>query len=441
MSWADLRRFALPVLALALAAAAIAAVFTQRQPMTYESTVTLVVQTSAGASDTETFIRTMTALVDSEVVGEELRARVESSLPVDTITANIVVERPPGSSVLTIAYTDTDSDRSVRTAREIIPVFQEQVALLEADQAGQLGQRYAIQPWGSGTIITSDVPPPVLRNAAIAALLGALVGAIGAVLYRQWNPQVRTSSDAEEATGLPVITSPRALGGTRWKRSQWNPTDVMDAVLTRLPGALGERELPRRILVISTEHGPQRGAFIVHLARALQQKGEAVTVVDADLERGTLTRQLGLAGTAGLSDQLRSDDGTTAAVVVPEKGTAAGISVLPAGTKLPVRSVSAAMAVNALGNQSRLIVDSPGLSAHQPLGSLVRAVDAVVVLLVAGSADVGETAALSALTRSLGGAPAAVVLLTDEATEPQAAERPRVPRLAPRASGAASAGS
>jgi hypothetical protein len=99
------------------------------------------------------------------------------------------------------------------------------------------------------------------------------------------------------------------------------------------------------------------------------------------------------------------------------------------------------MAVNALDQQSRLIVDSPGLSAHQPLGSLVRAVDAVIVLLVAGSADVGETSALSALTRSLGSAPAAVVLLTDEATEPQSAERQRVPRLAPRASGAASAGS
>lgn len=163
--------------------------------------------------------------------------------------------------------------------------------------------------------------------------------------------------------------------------------------------------------------------------------------MDADLERGTLSKQLGLGRTVGLSDQLRNDDGTTAAVVVPEKGIAEGLAVLPAGTKLPVRSVSPAMAVNGLDQQTRLIVDSPGLSAHQPLGALVRAVDAVVVLLVAGSADLAETSSLSALTRSLGSAPAAVVLLTDDVTEPRAAERQPVPRLAPRASGAASAGS
>ncbi len=415
--------------------------FTQRQPVTHESTVTLVVQTSAGANDTETLVRTMTALVDSEVIGEDLRERVGSPLPVDTITANIVVERPPGSSVLAISYTDTDSERSTRTARQIVPVFQDQVALLEAGQAGQLAPNYAIQPWGNGTIITSDVPPPVLRNAAVAALLGALVGAVGAVLFRQWNPQVRTRSDAEEATGLPVITSPRALATTRRGRARWNPTDVMDAVLTRLPEALGERQLPRRILVVGTENNRQRAAFIAHLARALQQKDEPVTVVDADLERGTLSRQLGLSHAEGLADQLRDEDGSTGTVVVPDKGMATGLPVLPAGTRLPLRSASAAMAVNALDQQSRLIIDSPGLSAHQPLGPLMRAVDAVVILLVAGSADVGETSSLSALARSLGTAPTAVVLLTDGAAQPRPAASPRLPRLAPRTSEVSSLGS
>lgn len=420
------------MLAVALTSAAVAALFTQQQPTRYESTVTLVVQTSAGANDTETLIRTMMALVDSEIVGEELRERTTSPLPVDTITDNIGVERPPGSSVMTITYTDTDPDRSVATAQEILPVFQEQVELLGAEQAGRLAPNYAIQPWGGGAVITADVPAPVLRNAAIAALLGALVGTVGAVLYRQWNPQIRTAGDAEEATGLPVVTASLALASIRPGRSHWNPNDVMDAVLNRLPEALGERVLPRRILVVSTESGRTRAAFITHLARSLQRREGPVTVVDADLEHGALSRELGLKQNKGLADVLRGREPASGAVTIPATGMAAGLSVLPAGTDLPFRTGSSAAEVTGLDGDVRIIVNSPGLSAHQPLGSLVREVDAVLVLLAAGSADMSETASLSALVRALGTTPAAVVLLAPSASRPRPAEPLQLPRLAPR---------
>jgi capsular polysaccharide biosynthesis protein len=280
--------------ALALSAAAIAAVFTQRQPTTYESSVTLVVQTSAGANDTETLVRTMIALVGSEVVGEALREQVGSPLAADEITANLAVDRPPGSSVLTIYYYDTDASRSVETARAVVPVFQEQVSLLEADQAGQLAPNYAIQSWGGGAVVTTDIPAPVLRNAAIAGLLGALLGGIGAVIYQQRNPLVRSGQDAAQATHLPVLTTPRWLSGR--SRTQWHPTDVVDAVIGALPAALGRTTLPRRILVVGTDSGRQRSAFVTHLARALEQDGAHPTLVDADLETGRLSRSLGLSG-------------------------------------------------------------------------------------------------------------------------------------------------
>ncbi len=420
------------MLALALSAAAIAAVFTQLQPARYQSDVTLVVQTSAGANDTETLIRTMIALVDSEVIGEELRARMDDPLPVDTITDNLAVERPPGSSVMTISYTDTDSDRSVSTAQEFVPVFQEQVQLLEVSQAGQLAPNYAVQPWGNGAVITSEVAAPVLRNAAIAALLGALLGGVGALLHQQRNPLIRTASDAETATGLPVITASTALVGTRSRRSQWNPGDVMDAVLNRLPEALGERVLPQRVLVVSTAGSGPRAAFVTHLARSLQDRDEPVTVIDADLERGSLSRELRLTGRQGLADVLRDGADASSLLVVPDRGLGSGLSVLPAGSGLPLRARSAVTEVGRLGGRSRVVVDSPGVSAHQSLGALLRAVDAVIILAVAGSADASETVSLSSLIRSLGSAPAAVVLLSSRAVRPQLVEPHPLPRLAPR---------
>ena len=432
---AGLRRFALPVLALALTAAAIAAVVTQRQPTTYASSVTMVVQTSAGANDTETLVRTMIALVGSEVVGAALQEQVDSPLAVEDIAANLSVERPPGSSVLTITYLDEDVDRSLRTAQAIIPVFQEQVELLEAEQAGQLAPNYAIQPWGAGAVVTSEIPAPILRNAAIAALLGALLGAAGAALYRQRNRVITDSLDAERATGLPVLTTPRPLrAGSR--ATTWHPADIMDAMVARLPHLLGSQSLPQRILVLSPDSDRHRVTFLSHLTRAMEQKGSATLLVDADLETGRLSRRLGLSRNPGLADCLRTDLPPEQASTVPDTGPAAGLHVLPAGTGLPLRASSPALVLRAL-QTARLVVDGPAPSTHQSLGPLIRCVDAVLVLTTAGRTTTRAAASITALIRSLGPTPAATILLSDgphHLPSTTTIERPPVPARPGRAS-------
>jgi Mrp family chromosome partitioning ATPase len=411
--WDDVRRLLLPVLALALSAAALAALVTQRMPTQYESSVTLVVQTSAGANDTETLVRTMIALVDSEVVGEALRERVNSPIPADELADNLAIDRPPGSSVLTVYYYDTDAKRSVATAQAIVPVFQEQVEQLAVDQAGQLAPNYAIQPWGGGTVITTEIPSPILRNAGVAALLGGLIGGVGAVLYRQRRPVIRSTAEAEEATGLPVVAAPAPLRSGR-RQSRWHPTDVMDSVIGSLPAALGQRTLPRRLLIVGADNGRERSAFIAHFARALEQSGAEVLLVDADLETGRLSSHLGLHRKPGLADCLRSDLPAVETVTVPATGIAAGLSVLPAGRKLPMRSGSASVVIAGLDDErSRLLVDAPLLSSGQSLGPLLRNADAVLVLVSAGQAGIRPTTSLANLVRSLGPVPGATVLLTD----------------------------
>ena len=438
MSAAGFMRMALPVLALALCAAAIAAVVTQTQPTRYSSSVTMVVQTSAGANDTETLVRTMIALASSDVVGEALRERVGSSLPADEITASLSIERPPGSSVLTVSYVDTDADQSVATAQAMVPVFQEQVAALEAGQAGQLAPNYAIQSWGNGSVTTMAVPAPILRNAAIAALLGALLGGVGAALYRQRNPLVRSTEEAEELTRLPVVATPGLMGKGGRGQSGWNPTDVMDGVVSSLPHALGLQKLPRRLLVVGVDTGRQRSAFVTHFARAMEQSGIPTMLVDADLESGRLSRDLGLTRAPGLADCLRSDMLPHEAVVVPEAGMARGLPVLPAGSKLPLRSSSPAVVMAGLNDpERRLIVDAPAPSRGQSLGPLVRNADAVIVLVAAGESSADKTRSLASLIRSLGDAPAAAVLLDGSADFGPATTVPERSRVRGEAAGAA----
>lgn len=407
---AEVRRFLLPVIALALATAAAAAVITLQQPTESRSTVTMVVQTSGGANDTETLVRTMSALVDSDVLGEALRQRVASPLSADEITDNLEVERPPGSSVLTVSYSDADPARSLATAQSIIPVFQDQVAKLEAGQAGQLAPNYAIQPWGGGAVISASTAPPVLRNAAIAALVSLLVGGIGAALYRERHPLVDSIEGAEQATGAPVVALPSGV-----RNNLLHPADVMDALARELPAVMGAPSMPRRVLVVSPHSDRRRSGFITEFARALDRPESPVVLVDADLESGRLSRFLGLGKSTGLADCLRSDLAPSSALVVPEQGPAAGLAVLPVGRELPLRGTSPSHALSHFNSEAHVIIDAPLLSSHQSLGPLVRGVDAVLVLVTLGKTPTTDASLLTNLVGSLADIPTVTVLLSDKA--------------------------
>jgi Mrp family chromosome partitioning ATPase len=405
------------VLALALSAAALAAVVTLRQPTISYSSVTMVVQTSGGANDTETLVRTMIALVESDVLGEALREEVASPLTASEITAGLIVDRPPGSSVLTVYYGDTDAQRSIDTAGVLIPVFQDQVSALEAGQAGGLAPNYAIQPWGGGAVITSEEPAPVLRNALIAALLGLALGSIGAVLYQQRHALVFDVAGAEEATGLPVVTLPGPVGGDR-KNAQLHPADVMASLAGSLPAALGTVGVPRRILIVSADSGRQRTAFAVQFARSLAQGDSPVVLVDANLESGRLTRHLGLSKVEGLAECLHGELEPAEALVLVEDGPAAGLAVLPVGLGLPVRSGSAVHVLSHLDANARVVIDGPEPSRHQSVGGLLRSVDAVLVVVTLRSTTVTDASQITSLVTSLADVPAATVVLSDRPERP-----------------------
>ncbi len=410
------------MLTLALTAAALASVVTLQQPSVSHSSVTMVVQTSGGANDTETLVRTMTALVESDVLGEALRTEVRSPLTASEITENLSVERPPGSSVLTVTYSDVDRERGIATAGALIPAFQDQVTQLEAGQAGGLAPNYAIQPWGGGAVITAADPAPVLTNALIAAVLGLAVGALGALMYQQRHSLVVDVDGARLATGLPVVTLPGPVGRVR-RDAHLHPADVMASLTGALPAALGTRVLPRRVLLVSPDATGERTAFAVHFARSLAQDHRQVVLVDADLESGQLSRYLGLTKSPGLAEYVRDDLDPVESLVYPQDGPAAGLAVLPVGLGLPVRSGVPVHGLSRFDHDARVVINAPQPSRHQSLAALLHNVDAVLVLVTLRRTTVAEASQLTSIVSSLADVPAATVVLSDR-PEHQPTDRP-----------------
>jgi Mrp family chromosome partitioning ATPase len=171
----------------------------------------------------------------------------------------------------------------------------------------------------------------VLRDALVAALLGAVAALILVVAAaRPGRGRVRSARDLGRALRLPVLgTLPGTVADT------W---DGIGQVGARIASAGLPR--PAAIAVAGAGHDDSTADTVVGLALAVARQGRRVTVVDLDVARPRLHRQLGVDGAPGAAEvvtgRIRIDDGLVMfndhGVPVTETPFAAGcVSLLPAG--------------------------------------------------------------------------------------------------------------
>ena len=151
---------------------------------------------------------------------------------------------------------------------------------------------------------------------------------------------------------------------------------------------------PRTILVTSALAGDGKTLVATNLAAAFAQAGRRVVLVDADLRRGRVSRQLGLDNTQGLSTLAGTDRDATAVLqrwnslfdVLPS-GPAVGNPSELLGSRL-VPDTLAALAADA----DVVIIDAPPVIAVTDAVVLSAFVDAVVVVARHGVTAAGFAA-------------------------------------------------
>ena len=313
-------RRALPlVLLTGLLCGAVAALATQAQRDTYTSAVTFVVQTNTGANDSETLIRTMMALIPTQITGEDLRRRAQVDSSPSQITSNLDIQRPPGSAVITVTYRDHDLAKSRAVASQLVPVFSSRLSRLSEPQAGQLAANYSVLPWGDGSVTTESSPPPVQRNAGIGLLLGLLLGIGVAVVQSQWRPLVLSGTEP----ALARVRMAAVLPGSR-RGSRVSGSDAMLRVAEVVEQYAGPEPW---VLVTGPANGRRRTRFVSDLAEAFTAlSGRDVQVVDADDPRRSPQQRA-----AGLAELQQPGDARSAVVVKgPDlPGPAPVLSLLP----------------------------------------------------------------------------------------------------------------
>jgi capsular exopolysaccharide synthesis family protein len=249
---------------------------------------------------------------------------------------------------------------------------------------------------------TSPSSPKVSRNTVLGAVLGLLLGLGIAFLLERFDRRIREPKDLESVYGLPllgVVPESSALsrsGGGEGAAGVALPSGESEAfhlIRAHMRYFNVDREL-RTLMVASAAPGDGKTTIARHLAAASARIGARVLLLEADLRRPTIARQLGLAAGRGVSDVLigsvsLAEATHTIQLVAPstDKPDGHSFDVLVAGATPPPNpgELIESHAMESLLEQAKaiydlIVIDTPPLTAVSDAFPLLKKVDGVVIV-------------------------------------------------------------
>lgn len=231
---------------------------------------------------------------------------------------------------------------------------------------------------------------------ALAFLLSPLLGIGLAFLLNYMDNTVKTSAEAEDLLGLPVVSViPLGRSHALARRPDNEPLlasyGMLTAMLWRNLANLNSRVL----LVASGEPETGRSVTAANMAIALARDGARVILVDADMRKPNLHQMFGVAAKPGLSNVLTGTLPIEEALV-PTK--IEGLLLMPAGPAPdnPIRLLRSTEMEEFVGSVGKLadfvIFDSPAGVTFADAAMLASWIKNVLVIHAAGRVPRGAEA-------------------------------------------------
>ncbi len=408
------------------------------------SLVSFIVQTSSGASDADSQIRTLQSLLHSDVVAADLVRATNVPFTTQQVLDRMTVSRPPGAGVLAASFSDSSADISRLLAEQLIPVFLNRVQELAQPQPGQLAVNYSVRTWGSGTVTSAVEAPPVLRDALVGLVLGALLVLALLAGRARRRPILLDPEQAARAYGLPLF------GALTDAEVELRP--ALRALIAERSHAVWPDQI-RSVLVLRSGATVGRAGLVVELAAAAYPGRESVVVDATDGGLGSLTNVVGASALPGVPEVLaRTAELKRVLIRLTGKGAPVAavdqpVWLLGAGPRPSSPRPHRARRARRWSRRRPAVGDRPALDgdrfadlierlaetmgvvveAAPDAGSarswqfLARGVDAVLVVAEIGSATVQQAENLGAAVRLLTDRPAAVLVLGHQRSVPRTA--------------------
>lgn len=395
-----LQRYWRTVVAVVLIVVALTALATALTPREYRGHTQMYVSTSGGDSVSDlaqggTFtqrqVATYADLATTPIVLEPVIDELALEDSTVGLAARTTATVPPNTVLIDIAVTDRDPVRAAETANSIGSHFATTVEELDrvSENAPSPVKVTVVQPAATPTTPASPQP---LRNIALAAVLGLLLGYGLALLRDLVDTRVRNETDVQRVTDEPTIgaiafDSDAAAHPLVVVDDQHSPRAEAFRTLRTNLRYIDADNPPRTMVLTSTIPGEGKSTTTANLALSLADSGASICLIEGDLRRPRLLEYLGLENAVGLTDVLvgRAD----LEDVLQSYGTNA-LSVLGCGPIPPnpselLGSDSMARLLERLKDQfDYVIIDSPPLLAVTDGAVLSTMADGVVVVVGVG---------------------------------------------------------
>ena len=402
-------------LVIAVGGAALISAFTTPQ---YEGSSQLFVTTTGGASVAEAyqgnlFSTERVTSYASLAAGKQVAQRTVDSLEID-MSASELVEKvtatpQPESVLLDISVLDPDPELARDLANTIAAQTSQLVSELETSARGG-------SPAASATLVeladtpSSPVSPQWVRNLALGAVAGLLLGLVVSVLQARLDTSVKDAENLTDQAGAPTV-------GVIPREKITKDTDPLLFVPERPAASEAFRELrtnmsfvgatkEARVLVFTSPKAATGTTTVVaSLGITLGEIGHSVIVVDGDLRAPSLAAHLGMTDDVGTSSVLAGHTPLDGAV---QESSHPGLSVLASGPIPPNPSelLSTEILVDTVkelrATYDFVLIDTSPVLQFSDAALLAKSADGVLLLARYGGTKLNDTAKAAEKLRLVG---------------------------------------
>ena len=349
----DLRDYVRPVWAHKWLIAVLVAVATigtylyyHRKPPIYESSTKVFVEPQASGTDADRVISDQIPLVKTDAVAARVARRIGFRGNPGDLLGSVRATGSQGSDYITISTTASNPQMAARLANAFAGAYIDTRAADRRDQTeaavsalrrrldstvgpGSGSLRHSLQrkidqlqlvlstPSADAQQVDRARPPSApaapnpRRNAIFAFVLSLLVGVIAAFWLERADRRLKTSEEAEDAYGLPVIgriPHQRRISARVGDEATVaaGVREAFRALRSNLELIAGRLEL-RTILVTSALPGEGKSTVVRNLALVYAEAGLRVAVVEADMRTPSLASYLDAKPEPGLTDAMMGD--------------------------------------------------------------------------------------------------------------------------------------
>lgn len=294
----------------------LATLITVRTPPQYATSTTFFITTpNNGVSDayqgglfSQQRVKSYATLLTGDRLAKSIAAQPGVGLTADQVRKRITAQAVPETVLLRATVTDGSTERSALIAGALAVQFKALVESLETPPGRRVSAvkvEVVAGPESNGV----PVSPKPLRNLALAAFLGLLAGAAGAVLREMLDTTIKNGEALQALTGAPVLAAvpfdPDAKDGSLMLTTSGHSgrAEALRQLRTNLQYVDADRPI-KTIVVTSAVSGEGKSSTSCGLAVLFAEAGQRVLIIDADLRRPRIAEYLGLEGGVGLTTVL-----------------------------------------------------------------------------------------------------------------------------------------